>query len=81
MVTNRALSRSRCQRPRSTISPGTASTSAASVIRAVTAAPGDQPVTSSPLAIVPDIPNDIAVRTAKAKPARVERAAVTTGVS
>jgi hypothetical protein len=33
------------------------------------------------LAIVPDIPNVIAVRSAKANPARVERPEATAGVS
>jgi len=62
------LSRSRCQRPRSAMSPGMASTRAAIVTRARTAEPAVQPIPMRPFASDPDRPNDAAATIARGMP-------------
>ena len=62
------MPRSSDQRPRIVRYAGTSSASAAITIRAVTAAPAVQPVSSSPRANEPDSPKEAADTTASASP-------------
>ena len=58
-----------CQRPRSEMTAGTASITAAALMRAATAAPGDQPASVSERANEPEVLKVAAVRSASASPA------------
>ena len=64
-----ALLRRSAQRPRSATRPSGSTTSAATLTRTSVAAPGDQPVSSSPRATAPDSPNDSELTRAKVSPA------------
>src|SRR5664279_1639689 len=63
--------------PRSVTTAGTASSTAAMLIRIATAAAGDHPVSMSDVANVPDVPKVAAENRASTNPARVARGSIT----
>jgi hypothetical protein len=72
-MTAPALRRSSAQRPRSCRIAGMVRTSAATVMRAVTAAPGDHPAFISDVANEPDVPKVAADSTARPRPTLLVR--------